>query len=86
MRHIIMRPAAWSDLKIWIQEAPKVALRIHRILDECCRTPFEGIGKPEPLRGNLKGLWSRRINDEHRIVYEVSNETITVFSLRGHYE
>ena len=86
MRHIVMRPEAWSDLKIWIQEAHKVALRIHRILDECCRTPFEGIGKPEPLRGNLKGLWSRRINDEHRIVYEVSNETITVFSLRGHYE
>ena len=86
MRTINLRPEAWQDLKIWIQFSPKIALRIHRILDECCRTPFEGIGKPEPLKGNLKGFWSRRIDDEHRLVYEVSDEEITVYSLRGHYE
>lgn len=86
MRNINMRPEAWQDLRIWIQEKPKIALRIHRLLDECCRTPFEGIGKPEPLKGDLKKYWSRRIDDEHRLVYQVSDTEITVFSLRGHYE
>ena len=86
MRSINMRPEAWQDLRIWIQENPKVALRIHRLLDECCRTPFEGIGKPEPLKGNFKKYWSRRIDDEHRLVYQISETEITVFSLRGHYE
>lgn len=86
MRSINMRPDAWNDLRIWIQENPKTALRIHRLLDECCRTPFEGIGKPEPLKGNFKKYWSRRIDDEHRLVYQVSETEITVVSLRGHYE
>jgi toxin YoeB len=86
MRIISMRPDAWDDLKTWIQESPKVALRIHRLLDECCRTPFEGIGKPEPLRGDLRGYWSRRIDDEHRLVYQVTDDEIIVFSMRGHYE
>ncbi|TAF26373.1 MAG: Txe/YoeB family addiction module toxin [Runella slithyformis] len=86
MRNISIRPEAWEELKFWIEEKPKVALRIHRILNECCRTPFEGIGKPEPLKGNFKNKWSRRIDDEHRLVYEVTDTEITVFSLRGHYE
>ncbi len=73
-------------LKVWIQERPKIALRIHRIINERCRTPFEGIGKPEPLKGNLKGKWSRRIDDENRLVYEVSDDEITVLSLFGHYD
>ena len=86
MRSINMRPETWNDLKTWIQESPKMALRIHRLLDECCRTPLEGIGKPELLKGNLKGKCSRRIDDEHRLIYEVTDEEITVYSLRGHYE
>jgi toxin YoeB len=76
MRNIIMRPEAWADLSVWIRHSPKIALRIHRLLDECCRTPFEGIGKPEPLKGNLTKSWSRRIDDEHRIVYEVTEDEI----------
>jgi toxin YoeB len=60
--------------------------RILRILKECQRTPFEGVGKPEPLKGTSKGLWSRRITDEHRLVYEVTNDLSIVFSMKAHYE
>jgi toxin YoeB len=62
----------------WLSENPKMLKRIMRILDECRRTPFEGIGKPEPLKGNLSGCWSRRITEEDRLVYEVTNDLIIV--------
>ena len=86
MRSLKLEPKATQEMADWLTYDPKVLKRIFRILQECCRTPFEGIGKPEPLKGNFKGKWSRRIDDEHRLVYEVSDEEITVYSLRGHYE
>ncbi len=60
--------------------------RILRLIEESKRTPFEGTGKPELLKANLSGFWSRRINDEHRLIYSVTDEAIIVYSMRGHYE
>ncbi|TAE32018.1 MAG: Txe/YoeB family addiction module toxin [Cytophagales bacterium] len=60
--------------------------RLARLIEECRRTPFEGIGKVEPLKGNLSGLWSRRITDEHRLVYEVTDTEVIIHSVLGHYE
>jgi toxin YoeB len=86
MRSVKFEPKAFSQVEEWLLEDRKMFQRILRILKECQRTPFEGVGKPEPLKGNLKGLWSRRITDEHRLVYEVTNELIVVFSMKGHYD
>ncbi len=62
------------------------AMAVQReLLMNCCKTPFEGLGKPEALKNNLSGFWSRRINETDRIVYTVDNETIYVVSCRGHY-
>lgn len=60
--------------------------RLARLIEECRRTPFEGIGKVEPLKGNLSGVWSRRITDEHRLVYEVTDTEVIIHSVLGHYE
>lgn len=86
MRSLKLEPKATQQVADWLHSDPKTLKRILRILQECCRTPFEGIGKPEPLKGDLKKYWSRRIDDEHRLVYQVSDTEVTVFSLRGHYE
>lgn len=64
----------------------KLFARIHRMITETRRTPFEGIGKPEPLRSSLRGYWSRRINDEHRLVYKVTEDQIIIVACQGHYE
>ena len=63
----------------------KLVPRVLRILAECTRSPFDGVGKPEPLKHNNQGLWSRRINEEDRIVYDVTDSAIIVHSLKGHY-
>ncbi|EZF16923.1 txe/YoeB family addiction module toxin, partial [Acinetobacter baumannii LAC-4] len=60
--------------------------RINTLIKECLRTPFDGIGKPEPLLGDLAGLWSRRIDEKNRLVYEVTDVAITIISCRYHYE
>ncbi|MBE2186948.1 MAG: Txe/YoeB family addiction module toxin [Rhodothermales bacterium] len=85
MRNVTFKPQALEDSGWWIQQDRKVALRIWRLLEETARTPFEGTGKPEPLRGELQGCWSRRITDEHRLVYEVSHDEIVVLACRYHY-
>lgn len=61
-------------------------LRINQLLKDIRRSPFDGIGKPEPLKANLSGWWSRRIDEEHRLVYTIEKETVLIFSCRGHYE
>lgn len=76
---------AWDDYIYWQKNDPKMVERINDLLKETKRIPFKGIGKPEPLKGNLKGFWSRRINDEHRLVYGVSNSGITIIQCRFHY-
>ncbi len=86
MRELRLRDRAINDMNEWLSENPKMLKRIMRIIDECRRTPFEGLGKPEPLKGNLSGCWSRRITEEDRLVYEVNKDLIIVYAMKEHYE
>ncbi|GHU36867.1 toxin YoeB [Spirochaetia bacterium] len=70
----------------WDEIDKKIKKKIKALIKECQRTPYEGTGKPEPLKKNLSGYYSRRINDEHRLVYKVENDTLYIKSCRGHYE
>ncbi|GFZ83959.1 hypothetical protein GCM10011497_10950 [Elstera cyanobacteriorum] len=78
-------PSAWSDYEIWQTEDRKVVKKINLLIKETLRDPFNGIGKPEALKLNLSGLWSRRIDQEHRLVYQVSETAITIIACRYHY-
>jgi toxin YoeB len=78
-------PAAFDDLAWWIEKDRKIALRIMKLIEDVQRNPFEGLGKPEPLKHQLKGCWSRRIDDEHRLVYQVLEEKIRILACRYHY-
>ena len=85
---IVLLTQAKKDLEYWRNSGnKKIQKRISALLKDIINHPFTGIGKPEPLKGNLQGFWSRRINDEHRIIYQVSNEMIYVYvlSMRFHY-
>lgn len=75
----------WEDYRHWIAADRKIFAKINRLIGEIARNPFEGIGKPEPLRADRSGYWSRRISDEHRLVYSVAGETITIVQARYHY-
>ena len=66
---------AWEDLSFWIREDYSKVEKIKELINAITKTPFVGIGKPEPLKQNLKGYWSRRINDEHRLVYKISGDS-----------
>lgn len=77
---------AWEDYLYWQTHDKKNLKRINQLVKDIRRDPFDGIGKPEPLKGNLSGLWSRRIDEEHRLVYAVEDETVLIFACRGHYE
>ncbi len=85
MRAIIFSDNSWEDYIYWQTTDKKNLKRINLLIKEIKRTPFEGIGKPEPLKHQLKGCWSRRIDNEHRLVYEVSHEEIRIISCRFHY-
>ena len=76
---------AWEDYLYWQRSDKKILRRINKLIKEITRTPFQGMGKPEPLKHALSGYWSRRINDEHRIVYKVTEEAILIAQLRYHY-
>jgi toxin YoeB len=69
---LVFSRSAWEDYLYWQAEAPNTLARINDLIRECMRTPFKGTGKPEPLKGSLKGWWSRRITLEDRLVYRVS--------------
>ncbi|MGP1470752.1 MAG: Txe/YoeB family addiction module toxin [Schwartzia sp. (in: firmicutes)] len=77
---------ASEDYLYWQQQEEKTVKKIHRLIKEMSRNPFGGIGKPEPLKGDLAGFWSRRIDDEHRLVYAVEEDRIVVIAYRGHYD
>jgi len=77
---------AWRDYIYWQGQDKKTLRRINKLILETQRTPFEGIGKPEPLKENLSGLWSRRIDDSNRLVYVIDDNQLTVISCRYHYE
>jgi len=78
-------PAAFEDLAWWIKKDRKKALRIVNLIKEVQRDPFSGTGKPEPLKHELSGCWSRRIDQKHRLVYEVKNDNIRILACRYHY-
>ena len=82
---ITFAKAAFEDLEHWIATDRKIALRITRLINDIDRNPFDGLGKPEPLKGDKSGYWSRRINDEHRLVYAVSGNSILIAQARYHY-
>lgn len=82
---------AKADLEFWLKSGNKTILnKIYSLIEDIQLHPFEGIGKPEPLKYNLSGKWSRRINQEHRLIYEITNENtieiLDILSLKGHYE
>lgn len=85
MRSVEFDANGFEDLAWWIQQDRKTALRIVQLIREVQRTPFEGTGKPEPLKHELKGCWSRRITQEHRLVYEVKDQSIRILACRFHY-
>ena len=76
---------AWADYLYWQTQGKKTLKRINKQITDSQRSPFEGIGKPEALKENLSGFWSRRIDDIHRLVYAVDNKAITILSCRYHY-
>jgi len=76
---------AWEDFLFWLATDRKIALRITRLIGEIQRNPFSGIGKPESLKGELSGYWSRRIDDEHRLVYRASDDEVKIVKARYHY-
>ena len=82
---LIFSEHAWEDYLYWQRTDRKVLDRINKLIREIQRTPFEGNGKPEPLKHGLSGYWSRRINDEHRIVYKSELDSILIAQLRHHY-
>lgn len=82
---IVFTESAWDDY-LWFQEKDRQLLkRINQLLKDTLRTPVEGLGKPEPLKADLSGYWSRRINSEHRLVYGVTQTDIVIISCRFHY-
>lgn len=82
---LIFSSHAWEDYLYWQKSDKKILKRINELIKAIQREPFEGIGKPEPLKHALSGYWSRRINDEHRIVYKVEEDAILIAQLRYHY-
>jgi toxin YoeB len=82
---VIFSDHAWEDYLYWQTTDRKILRRINTMIKEIMRNPFEGMGKPEPLKHALSGYWSRRITDEHRFVYNVSEDFIHIAQLRYHY-
>jgi toxin YoeB len=85
MRNLTFTTDAWEDYLYWQGQDKKTLKRINELIKSAQRTPFEGIGKPEALRENLAGFWSRRIDESNRLVYEVSDSDIAIISCRYHY-
>lgn len=82
---LIFAEQAWEDYLYWQKTDKKLLERINTLIKDITRSPFEGIGKPEPLKNALSGYWSRRINDEHRIVYKIADGSVLIAQLRYHY-
>jgi toxin YoeB len=77
--------AAWEDYLHWQRQDRRQLRRINQLIQACLREPFDGIGKPEPLRENLSGCWSRRIDEEHRLVVRLENNVLVILACRYHY-
>ena len=82
---LIFSEQAWSDYLYWQQNDKKILKRINTLIESIRRSPFEGIGKPEPLKHQFSGYWSRRIDTEHRLIYRIESDAILIAQLRYHY-
>lgn len=82
---IVWTRAAWEDYEYWQVQDRKTLRRINALVGDCLRNPLSGIGKPEPLRENLSGYWSRRIDDTHRLVYRASDQDLIIIACCYHY-
>ena len=85
MRELVFELAALEDLAWWVEQDRRKALRVLELIEEVHRDPFRGKGKPEPLKHELAGCWSRRIDQEHRLVYQVEEKKIRILACRYHY-
>jgi toxin YoeB len=86
MRDIRFTPMAFEQYNEWLTDNKGVYNRLQKLITEAARTPFEGTGKPEPLKHDLKGYWSRRITDDHRLVYRVADDYIQIVGCKLHYQ
>lgn len=86
MRNITFTINGWEDYEYWLGQDRKTLKRINKLIKDAQRTPFTGIGKPEALKFDLKGSWSRRIDNENRLVYTVSDDAIIILACRYHYD
>lgn len=86
MNNILFLPEGWEDYVYWQTEDKKTLKKINALIADISRSPFDGIGKPEPLRHQYSGWWSRRIDSENRIVYKLDNDNIVIAQCRTHYE
>lgn len=83
--NIVFTDRAWEQYVYWQAIDKKLLVKINTLIKQCQRTPFEGIGKPEPLKGEFSGWWSRRINEEHRLVYRPTDDGLVIAQCRFHY-
>jgi toxin YoeB len=79
-------PNGWKDYLYWQEKDRKILQRVNDVISDTLRSPFSGIGKPEPLKKNLEGWWSRRITQEHRLIYRVEGDSLLILQCRFHYE
>jgi len=85
MRDVKFSPDAFREYNEWIEQDKILFEKIKELIKDISREPFKGLGKPEPLKGNYSGFWSRRINQEHRLIYSVKGDTINIVKCKGHY-
>lgn len=83
--NIVFTELSWEQYLYWQKTGKKKLERIHELIKDIQRNQFKGIGKPEPLKGNLKGFWSRRIDEEHRLVYRIQNQQVEIVQCRYHF-
>lgn len=83
--NLVFSPQAWEDYQHWMQTDKKMIRRINELIKDTVRSHYDGIGKPEPLKHALAGFWSRRITDEHRMVYRIDAKKLEIAQLRFHY-
>lgn len=85
MKNLSFTPTAFNEYNEWFENNIQIIQRIKLLVRDIDRDPFKGIGKPEPLKGNWSGYWSRRIDNEHRLIYKVTQEQILIAKCKGHY-
>lgn len=85
MRYVFLS-RGWEDYHHWIDTDRRMLRRLNKVIEDCARSPFSGLGKPEPLTGDFAGWWSRRIDGEHRLVYRVTGDDLIIAQCRFHYE